>query len=155
MAHSWFPVLLFTTCECIYVTSFGDKTSPSELGRSFCTSCAVLMLGGWPEAALENFPLTSSCWQNPVPPRLGVCSVLKIQLIHHGEEKCHSKRWENSCTLFDTCDTKYWEQYPPENYHDNGKSTMWRSISYSKWWVFQCHVSFQGCNIHSISKTPG
>ena len=40
--------------------------------------------------------------------------------------------------------------YIPENKHDIGKSTIFNrtyiSIGHtSQWWIFQCHVSFQGC----------
>ena len=31
---------------------------------------------------------------------------------------------------------------PSENYHNNGKCTIWRSISYWTWTFFQCDVSF-------------
>ena len=34
--------------------------------------------------------------------------------------------------------------YPPENEHDNGKSIIWRCISYEKTWIFQHHLSLPG-----------
>ena len=34
--------------------------------------------------------------------------------------------------------------YPPENSHENGKPSIWRCISYWKWWLFPAsHLSFR------------
>ena len=36
------------------------------------------------------------------------------------------------------------EPYPPENYHDNGKSTIWRCISYWTWAFSNVMLVFRG-----------